>query len=265
MGDSNVPDVPLDPNQGAAAQGAFQGIQGLSKYQPYYQGAYDKQANNPYAGQAVQGAEVAGQAGIAQGHQNISTGADLTSQAPQFFNRASQALNDGFDPQNQLRNREQQRLDDTVGARNASLGIGTSPFGAGVANEADKNFGLDWLDRIVGREHTAAGTAATLAGQGTSLDQAGANLGASGARQLSEGASLPYSTQTGVNNDLNSLLQLLTTIPQGQIKDYLSYGQNANAQATNSINAGKAQDAADQAFGNGIGSALGVGAKLFAL
>jgi len=57
----------MDPNLGAAQSGAMSNVSTQAQYTPQYQQAYYNQANNPYAGQAVQGAQAGGQAMQAQG------------------------------------------------------------------------------------------------------------------------------------------------------------------------------------------------------
>jgi hypothetical protein len=68
----------------------------------------------------------------------------------------------GFDPQSALFNRGQQRTMDRANAVNAMSGVGTSPYGAGTANTALTNFDLDWQDRQLGRQTSAAGAAQPL-------------------------------------------------------------------------------------------------------
>jgi len=68
----------------------------------------------------------------------------------------------GFDPQSALFNRGQQRTMDRANALNAMSGVGTSPYGAGTANTALTNFDLDWQNRQLGRQTSAAGAASPL-------------------------------------------------------------------------------------------------------
>jgi len=272
VGDSNVPTVPLDPNQTQAQNAGFAGIQGLGANTPTFQSAYNNQANNPGVPGAIAGGAAGGAAFTQQGDQNITSGNTMAGAYPTLLPFIQSALATGFDPQSQLKGQLQQQSRDTTNVDLNNRGLQFSPYGAGVAATADQNFNTNWLQSQLQREQTAAGAAASLFGSGVSTTQAGANLGNQGAQQLTEGGALPYVTQTGINQDLASFLPYLTQNQQQQIQDLLGYGSNANATAGAAVQAGRAQDQADQAFGGGLGGALstlfgggskgGIGAQL---
>jgi len=256
MSDSNVPSVPLDPNQTAAQNATFGNIQGMSAATPQFQGVFNSQATNPGVPGAQAGAQAGGAALTGQGDQNLGTSASMAGAFPTLLPFMQQALQTGFDPQNALKGQLGQQSRDTTNQDLASRGLQYSPFGAGVASTQDQLFNTNWLQSQLNREQTGANTANTLLGAGVNTAQAGAGLGNTGAKQLAEGGALPYMTNTGINQDLASFLPYLTQNQQQMIQDLLHYGSNANQTAGVAVQAGQAQDKADQAFGSGIGGAL---------
>ena len=106
-----------------------------------------------------------------------STLGQANAAAPQLQNYMNEALQQGFDPQQALFNRQAQLMRDVTGASNAAAGIAGSPYGAGVANQGMENFLLDWQNQQLQREATAAGTAQGLAGTEAGLYNISQGLG----------------------------------------------------------------------------------------
>jgi hypothetical protein len=272
VSDSNVKSVPQDPYQGVAQSGAINGINGLGSAIGANQNAYYTAANNAatYGQSAIQGAGQAGAAGVGVG-QNAVNNSNILSAIPQSVLPFIQStLNQGFDPQSALYNQQHQQNTDATNAGLAARGLTTSPWAAGVAADSDQKFNTNWQATLLDRENTAANTASTLAGTAGGAATTAANVGAAGANDIATGTSLPYTTAQGIDKDLASFLPFLTSVQQQQIADYLGYGQNATAQDNASTNAGRAQDQADQAFGQGLGSLLsslfgkgGIGTNVF--
>jgi hypothetical protein len=117
-------------------------------FNPMYGQAVSDVANNPYYAGAMGGAQQAAALG-GQGAQNL-------------YGMGQGIMMSGFDPQSALFGRGQQRTMDRANALNAMSGVGTSPYGAGTANTALTNFDLDWQDRQLGRQTSAAGAASPL-------------------------------------------------------------------------------------------------------
>jgi hypothetical protein len=117
-------------------------------FNPMYGQAVSDVANNPYYAGAMGGAQRAAALG-GQGAENL-------------YGMGQGIMMSGFDPQSALFNRGQQRTMDRANALNAMSGVGTSPYGAGTANTALTNFDLDWQDRQLGRQTSAAGAASPL-------------------------------------------------------------------------------------------------------
>lgn len=80
---------------------------------------------------------------------------------------AAQAVyNTAFDPQNELRAREEQRLAEAVRSGLAARGLNTSAAGQGIENRALTDFGLDWQNQQLQRQIGGAGAYGGLLGQG---------------------------------------------------------------------------------------------------
>jgi hypothetical protein len=78
---------------------------------------------------------------------------------------ANQVLQTGFDPQHQLYDRTAQQVGDRANALNAMYGLNTSAAGAGLANDASRNFNIDWQNAQLGRQVQALGAYGTEQGQ----------------------------------------------------------------------------------------------------
>lgn len=70
---------------------------------------------------------------------------------------AGRVLGTGFDPQSQLYDREYQRTMDQQNAINAMYGVSGSPYGAGTAGDASRNFNIDWQNQQLQRQIAALG------------------------------------------------------------------------------------------------------------
>ncbi len=262
---SNVPNIPTDPNMGAAQQGAMGGISSMASATPQYQALYNAQASNPYAGQAIAGAQAGGQAMQQQGQQNINTANMFAGIPGQLSPAVAATLSTAYDPQQQLYSQERQQAIDTANAQNAASGLGFTPWGAGVTNQATTNFDTNWIQTQLGREQTGASTIAQLLGAGEGAAASGASLGAQGAGQIAQGAALPYATQTTMNQNLQPFLSDLTANQQQMAQDYLNYYGAANANTANAISAGAANNQYMTGIGQGIGGLAGLGALAYLL
>jgi hypothetical protein len=229
-----------------------QQLQNIGFSPAYGQLAY-QQANNPFYGQALtgaqQGANIGGQAaGIAQSQlplisqipgQLSGLAGNVTGLAPQaaagiapLQQGAQNILNTANDPRQQLYQRTLQQVQDQSNANASMYGLGSSPYGAGLANQATNNFNIDWQNQQLARQAqglsaaqgaygqagSLANTAGNLYGAAGSLygaipgaAQGGLNLGA-GATNLAAGsAGLPSSTFTAeLGQETNALNQQLS-------------------------------------------------------
>lgn len=298
----NLPPQFQMPNMGGAAGGAFEGIGGLGAYNNYAQmmpqaaDTTNRMFNNPYSGQAQGGANYASdlgmhaagntsgygdlmarlgigaggriagigqQAGQQYAQQGQQGGGYLQGQGQSLVPYAQQIMQTGFDPQNALHDRTQQQLQDQVRVGQSVRGIATTPYGAGMENQAMSNFDIDWQNNQLNRQ-TQAGqaggnlinTGASIYGTGTGMGmqgtQGGANLATGGLQTgantafagLQGGAGLlgqspnlafqsaqyPYATYMGQGQNQMGALQgygafgaAASSLPQQQIQDYLAY------------------------------------------
>ena len=215
-------------------------------------------ASNPFAPQAQAGAQTASTYGtgtvVPQQQQAAASLQGLGNQNASF---APQALAQGFDPMNANYNRLFQQNQDQTNATNAMSGVSNSPYGAGVANESNINFNSNWLDKLLGRENTAASTAATLTGGANTAYTGAANQGTGAISTEASASGLPASTYN--QNIMDSLRALTgeTTAAGGaagvqdqalqQILSYLGYGTDAT----------KAQQAQSNSTFAGLGQLAG--------
>lgn len=172
----------------------------------------------------------------------------------------NEALQAGFDPQNELYGRTAHRLGQQIRAGQAARGVEMTPYGAMQENEAMANFNMDWADRALGRQQQGANTASTLYGQGGQLMNAGTQM------------------QQGVPAWQMQMLQALQSAgnntyaqPQAAMDNYLRYMQagmggdkNALGRHLNAMNSWEAEQAQQAAMWNAIGNMAGQATRLAA-
>lgn len=219
--------------------------------------------NNPYAGAAQTGANAASAYGTGTAVPQQQQGAaSLQALGNTNAAYAPQALATGFDPQNALYNQKFQQNQDQSNAVNAMNGVAGTPYGAGVTNQNNTNFNLDWLNQALGRQSTAAGTASTLTGAANSAYGGAATAGQGAVTNQAADSGLPASTYgQNIAQDIAALSGQNTAVSGAsgitdqalqQILSYLGYGTQAGTAAA------KAQN---DEF-SGIGSLLGTAGSL---
>lgn len=184
-----------------------QGLQHLGQYAAGY-------------GQAT--APIAAGAG-AQGYGQLQSLVPATT-TPELA-AAMQVLQTGFDPQQDLYNRQYQQMRDQQNAINAMSGVAGTPYGAGIAGDASRNFNIDWQNQQLGRQLQALSgyntAASTAAGNAANLVGTGANVLNNG---LTTGANLLTSTGGLANTSAMNAAQLgtqgLNTLAQGAQMPY---------------------------------------------
>lgn len=230
-GAPNVPNVPQLPNQPEAAATALQGIGDLQNpYQatlPLDLAYLQTVADNPYAASLQRGADNASFASNQGGQAALLAGLG-------GYGAANQVLNTGFDPRMDLYNRMFQQNQQQNLASQEAQGVGSTPYGAGLTDQANANFNMDWQNQQLQRQLAALG------GYGAANQQAGGQL--QGAADLFQQAGqLPWQTyQQQPGADLAALQAYqgaganANVVPQQQIADLLQYlgmgASNANAQ-----------------------------------
>lgn len=265
------------PNMGGAASSAYDlanTIGGMpnvpQQLYPQFQQAAGNILNNQGTPGMIAGAQGASQLGAGAALNQYGLGNFLEGVGTSMVPYAGQILQQGFDPQNALYNRTQQQVQEQVRSGEAARGLGNSPFGAGVENQAMSNFNIDWQNNQLGRMNTAAqGATGLVSGAGNAINT-GAGLQAGAPGMMQQASMYPYSAYNQVGGDqfnaLNTLsgagLNMMTT-PQMQQQAYMSYlqggnqsNQVANQQAQVGLNQANLGFQQQQQLGNQLGSSL---------
>lgn len=271
--------TPYQPaNQPGADQGFQTGVNQLSTAGSQLYGQVAPQLsqitsnvqNNPFYQQAQQGAQTAANTATSQvAPQQLQSSSQLASLSSLGGAAGVGVLNTGFDPQQALYNQQYQKNLDTTNATNAMYGVAGSPYGAGVANQSNTNFNIDWQNAQLARQVSALGAYDTnLGAVGTGATTA-SNLGTAGLNTQATAAQLPSDVylqqqQAGLSA-LGSQIQGTNAAlapTQQSIQDqgaYLGIGQTASQGATNAAQVNNTANAASAAgFGNLFGSVLGM-------
>lgn len=132
---------------------------------------------------------------------------------------ANQVMQTGFDPQQALYDRTFQQQQDQTNATSAMNGVAGSPYAAGLANQANTNFNIDWQNAQLQRQIAALGAAGTADSQAASNVEGLQTAGVNNYNALTSGA---------VNN-ANSLINTGTGA--------LNAGINTGVGAINSLGA----------------------------
>ncbi len=96
-----------------------------------------------------------------------------TISAQPFLDYMGQVENMALDPRNEIRDREQQRLQEQTRAGLAQRGLNLSGAGQGIENQAMTDFGLDWQNQQLGRAGQGAQMIGSLGSQAQNIAQAG--------------------------------------------------------------------------------------------
>ncbi len=271
-----APSIYQPTNMAGADQGAFNGIQGLGQYNTYGQSLpqagtiTQNLINNPYAGQYQQGANAAANAGWNVGGAQTGAGLNLMGAGNAMLPYAQSILQTGFDPQSALYDRTFHQQLDQQRAGQAARGIATTPYGAGLENQANSNFDIDWQNAQLGRQNSALQGAGYGLNSGANAINLGQNVSTLGLNTLGQAAALPYSTantiggnQFGALNQYGQFGQGASSIPQTSIQDYLQYlgignqaGGVANQGYANQTTAQNQQFNQGQTLGKNLGSGL---------
>ncbi len=263
-------------NQGGADYGAYSGIGNLGQYNvaanllPQYQNIAQNIVNNPYAGQYMQGAGAGGALGMGSGVNAYGAGGQITGNALSQLPDVNALLSLGFDPQNALYSKLQQQNTDQTRAGLSASGVGTTPYGQGIANQSNQNFNLGWQNNLLSRASQGAGAAGGLLSNIGGAVNTGQGLQAGAGGQVLQGGQMPYNAFNNINTQgLQALSgtggfgQQAAGGQQQQIADYLQYLQGgAGQQGANTSLFGQQLNQANQGFnqnqimGGQLGGAL---------
>src|SRR5271166_4711540 len=109
----------------------------------------------------------------------------------------TQALQQGFDPQNALYNQQYNLQQQQNMASQAMSGVGQSPYAAGLTAQGNQNFDIAWQQSQLAREAQAAQTAGGLSS--TAIGDA-----ATGSNALNQGYQTGTAMDTAASNALNA-------------------------------------------------------------
>jgi len=254
-----VPQLNLAQTEGLSNLfGAIPGVQGWGSLGwnslPQAQETFNQGYGNPFAGQAVAGAQGASNLGGAIGANTFGSGQNFLDAAQGMIPYAFNVMNTGFDPQNALYNRTAQQVQDQARASLAARGVNTTPYGAGVENQAMSNFNIDWQNNLLNRQTQALGAGAGALTQGAGVAGQGLNWQQGLPQWMTNTGMLPYATWNAINQgqwgNLQNLLnygqvgQQLSNVP---VQDWLGVYGAGNQQYASDINKYKAQTQAQQA------------------
>jgi hypothetical protein len=173
--------------------------------------------------------------------QTVNYGNQWSQQSQPMFAGAQQALNEGFDPQNEYYNRAAGNQQDQMRQSQGARGLSMQPYGAGLENQGMSNFNIDWRNQQLQRQATAANTASQLWNQGGQAIQGGQQLAmsvpqnvanyAGSVQQLGMNATAPQQAAAGLySNMFGQGTAAQQGAYQGQLGQY-----NANQAASNAM------------------------------
>ncbi len=157
-------------------------------------GSTTQGTSNPWSLAAQQSAQQAGQAAGGQATANFGQADNLRNAANVGYAGASQVMNTAFDPQNALYNRTLQQVQDQQRVGQSARGITSSPYGAGLENQALSNFNIDWQNNQLGRQVQGLQGYATGLGAGREAATGAGNLGQMGVGQTQAVGQTPWDT-----------------------------------------------------------------------
>jgi hypothetical protein len=260
------------------AQGSEQGALTNAAFNPAYQQIASQYFNNPFYQPALQGAQqgaqIGGQAaGIAQNQlplisqipgQLSGLAGNVAGLAPQaaagiapLQQGAQNILNTANDPRQQLYQRTLQQVQDQSNANASMYGLGSSPYGAGLANQATNNFNIDWQNQQLARQAQGLGAAQGAYGQAGSLANTAGNL-YGGAGNLY--GAIPGAAQGGLNlgSGAAGLAAGSAGLPSGVFTGNLGQQTAGLNQALNPVLSGiGAQNQLQSGYGQGLSSLFG--------
>ena len=150
--------------------------------------------------------------GITGAYQNASNYANAeanfaANNAQGLTAAGQQVWNTALDPQKALYNRTLNQITQQDNAQQAARGIGMSPIGQELSNQAVSNFNIDWQNQQLQRQLAGLQGLGSAYGGATNMGVAGSNLVNSAAQNAYLGAALPV--QLG-NAALQTPLALLS-------------------------------------------------------
>jgi hypothetical protein len=239
MGANSASDVGIQPLQYANISNTLSQlptqIGNLASSQSAVNPTVQTQLNTPTAQQAMSGAQTAASYGpdVASdmwnvGQNAIQAGQSITPYAQQVFQTS-------MDPQGQLYNWLQNQNMQQTNAQNAASGVGTTPYGAAVADQSNMLFNINWQNQQLQRQIQGLQAGAGALQTGAGIEQSGTSLESQIPSFISGTSAIPYSTQSTISGTNLSDLATGTNISNIPITDLLALltGQNQTNQVAN--------------------------------
>lgn len=281
FGKSSADKVQLPPNFYApylsdAASGAYGAISNFANNPaasygnetfPQAQGIANNYLNTPTTQPAIQGAETAMQMGQQGAQTQYGYGQGMSGYGASLLPYATQIVNMGLDPQNEMYNRNLHNQTEQTRASLAARGLNTSPYGAGVENKSLSDFNIDWANTALQRAQAGATGGAALANTGGNFITQGQALAAQAPGSYYTASMYPYQTATGIANNQFGALNSAQGVAQGgqqlaqsPIDAYLKFLQGGQSAATSQGNQQLAQANLgfnqNQTLGSNVGTGL---------
>ncbi len=265
-----------------AMQNAYGGIGNLPGQQvpgqlvPQYQQTGQNLYNNPYAQMFQQGSLGAAGMGQQGGQTAFNTGQMYQGAGASLVPYAQPILNTAFDPQSALHDRLAQQTVDTNRAAQAVRGVGTTPYGASLENDAMRKFEIDWQNAQLGRQTAGAQAAGGLYGDALRTSAGGAALSDTGTQNFLGASQMPFSAfntigqgQFGALNSVAGGVGGAQQIAMNPVQAYLSFlglgdktAQKANSIARTGLDQAGMSFNQNQQLGSQFGSSMaGLGNK----
>lgn len=237
--------------------------------------AYQTEANlysNPYAGQFQTGAGQAAGMGQAAAGNQFNLGGNLAGWGQSILPYSQPLMQSAFDPQQQLYNYMQNQNLQQANVENAMAGVAATPYGAGVADQSNQLFNINWQNQQLARQLQGIQGLGALGQAATGAETAGTGMQAGAAPQWLQSAMYPYATAQQIGGDQNQAIASLLGIAgsaqaptQQSIMDYLTLLQAqtgaqqvfANQPAQLGLQQAQLEQGAWNQLGTGLGSAVG--------
>lgn len=234
------------PNQEGAANNAFAAIGGLEAMPNYADQTYNAIAPNATA--------MISQPTGYNPAQTTQYGNAISALPAEYLPYARNILNEGFDVNGQAYGRAAHDLTEQVRASQGARGIQTSPYGAGLENEAMGDFNIDWQGKRLDHMSQAMGAALPAYGQAGSQMGYGQQVAQMGPR-----------FQADLASQMGDLGNSTYTQPNMAASQWLNYSGAATANDSvtaqnyaTQIQAYQAEQAADAAMWAAVGELGGV-------
>lgn len=282
-GNSNASNVQLPGQQpfnlGGVTGNINQGIGGLGQYNVggqnlgQYQDILQSNVGNPFSGPAMGAASMFGGAGMGNALSGLHNSQQMSGMIPGMIQGGNMLMQQGFDPRNDLYNRTQQQSQDQNLASLMRSGVGGTPWGQGVAANANNNFNIDWQNNQLSRMLQGAQGAGNMWSGAGNMAQGAFGLGNSAAGAGAQMGMLPYGTFNQITGNALQALQggagygqSAAAVPQMANADWMQYmGLGNQANSINNQTAQLGLQQADLANRQQMGWGQSIGQGLSAL